>query len=420
LIDANHLQNHRSQPIASRRSLFRALIGGLVALLAGPTISRNGRILAQSGKTPAYTAVLEPALEQLRREMLVPAAGVLVQSAQLGDWGMAFGTRTLHGADPVTLGDHVRIGSNTKTMTGTVTLQLVDEGKLRLNDPVAKYRPDVPNGDRITIDQLLRMRSGLYNYSESLELNLSLDETPERIWKPDELLAIAYERPLMFAPGAMYSYSNTNYILLGLIIEQLTGDSAENQFQQRLFAPLGLSGSLLPTLTSSAIPDPRPRGYQFGTNVETISSQVLPSDQQAQAAAGTLLPTDVTDENPSWAWTAGSAISTAGDLARYSQALVGGGLLSSQLQAQRLTTMEPTDPTNPNGTSFGLGLAKIGPMYGFIGNIPGYNSFAGHDPSRGITLIVWTSLGYAPDGRPTANVMAAAAASQLAEAIGRS
>jgi D-alanyl-D-alanine carboxypeptidase len=366
-----------------------------------------------SGKTPAYAAALEPKLQQLVQEMLVPAAAVLVRSPELGDWATTFGTRSLDGTQPVTLSDHVRIGSNTKTMTGTIILQLVEEGILSLDDPVSTYRPDVPNGDQITIRNLLTMRSGLYNYSESVELNRSLDETPLRVWAPDELLAIAFRQPSSFAPGAQYAYCNTNFILLGLIIEQLTGNSAEVEFQRRILDPLGLTETLLPVLSSNAIAVPHPQGYMFGTNVETITSSVLPADQQAAAAAGTLQPNDVTDENPSWAWTAGSGISTAGELGRYVQALVGGGLLGPEMQAQRLASMQPTDPSNPMSSRFGLALADLGPLLGFIGDIPGFNSFMGYDPNRAITIVTWTSLSAAPDGRPPATELGKAIVAQL-------
>ena len=245
-------------------------------------------------------------------------------------------------------------------MTGTVILQLVDEGKLRLDDPISKYRPDVPNGEHIPIDLLLRMRSGLYNYSLSVEMNQALDETPTLVWSPDELLAIAFRQPPNFPPGADYNYSNTNFILLGLVIEQLTGDTAEAAFQKRIFGPLGLTQTLLPVLASNAIPTPHPQGYQYGTNVSTIFSSVLPAEQQAQAAAGALQPTDVTDENPSWGWTAGSGISTAGELAHYAQALVGGGLLSSEMQAQRLSSIRPTNPADPRERASVLAWPRSG------------------------------------------------------------
>ncbi len=257
----------------SRRRLLRSLAGGLAGLYVVSELFPRGSVRAQSPATPAespaYAAALQPEIEQLIADLLVPAAAVVVQSPQLGD--------------------HVRIGSNTKTMTGTVILELVDEGSLNLDDPVATYRPEVPNGDQITIAQLLEMRSGLYHYTESPELNQALDETPTCVWSPDELLAIAFPQPPSFAPGAAYQYSNTNYIPLGLIIEQFTGDSAENALRQRIFDPLGLTQTLLPALNSNAIPDPYPQGYMYSTNVEPIASQVLPAGpgcHRSAAAAG--------------------------------------------------------------------------------------------------------------------------------------
>lgn len=415
--DALDRLSRRLGGASSRRELFRASAGALLLAATGATRWQPAR--AQSSRAapdaamPAYASVLRSQLEQLVDALFVPGAAVLVRSPGLGDWSATFGTRRLGGTQPVTLGDHVRIGSNTKTMTGTVILQLVEEGALSLDDPVSKYRPDVPNGDQITLAELLNMRSGLYNYSESPELNQAMDESPEHVYSPDDLLAIAFRQPPYFAPGADYYYSNTNYILLGVIIEQLTGDSAPAEFQRRIFDPLGLTETVLPALDSAAIPDPHPQGYMYGTNAETVSSQVLSAEQQAQAAAGTLQPSDVTDASPSWAWTAGSGISTADEVVQYVQALVGGGLLSSRMQAQRLASMQPTNPANPASTEYGLGLAKLGPMFGHTGELPGYNSFMGYDPNQAIAVVTWTSLAASPDGRAPATEMAKAVISQL-------
>jgi D-alanyl-D-alanine carboxypeptidase len=412
----DHLRERLGRP-ASRRELFRTSAAAL--FLAGTAAARWRAANAQSSSAapdaaePAYVSALRPQLDQLRQTLLVPSAAVLIRSPGLGDWSATLGTRELGGSQPVTLGDHIRIGSNTKPMTGTVILQLVDEGALSLDDPVSKYRPDVPSGDQITITELLNMRSGFYNYTESLELNQELDQTPSRVWTPDELLAIAFEQPLYFAPGTEYHYSNTNTILLGLIIEQLTGDSASAVFQRRLFDPLGLKETVLPPLDSAAIADPHPQGYMYGTNAETVASPVLSAEQQAQAAAGTLPPSDVTYTSPSWAWTAGSAISTADELVQWVQALVGGGLLSHTMQAQHLASMLPIDPTAPASGGYGLGLAKLGQLYGHTGQISGFNSFAGYDPAQDITVVTWATLATAPDGRPPATEMARAIISQL-------
>jgi D-alanyl-D-alanine carboxypeptidase len=361
---------------------------------------------------PAYATALRPKLQAILTETLAPGAVALVVSPELGDWAATFGTRAIGSAEPVTRGDHVRIGSNTKTWTGTLILQLVQEGKLALDDPVAKYRPDVPNGQHITIEHLLTMRSGLYNYSETLELNRTLDTVPTKAWTPDELLALAYRHPPYFAPGQGYHYSNTNTILLGLIVEKLTANPIERELEARIFTPLGLANTRFPPRTENALPAPYPRGYQFGTNVETMTSDVLPPAQQAAARAGTLKPLDATLDNPSWAWSAGAGISTVDDLARYAQALVGGGLLTDAMQRRRLASIRPIDPANP-GVGYGWALARLGPLYGHTGELPGYNSVVGHDPERKITIVVWSSLNAAPDGRPPAVEMAKAIVTEL-------
>ena len=202
-------------------------------------------------------------------------------------------------------------------------------------------------------------------------------------------------------------------MLLGLIIEKLTGNPVEQEFQKRIFTPLGLRHTHLPPRTSNALPAPYPNGYQFGTNVETMVTQVLPPDQQTAARAGILKPLDTTHGNPSWAWTAGSGISTAEDLARYAQALVAGGLLTDAMQSQRLASIRPINPTDLKSPGYGLALAQFGPVFGHTGELPGYNSFVGHDPRRRITIVVWSSLAAAPDGRAPAVEMAKAIISHL-------
>ena len=260
---------------------------------------------------PAYASALRPKLQQIFTDTLTPGAVVLVRSPELGDWTATFGTRALGGADPVTLADHVRIGSNTKTWTGTVILQLVQEGKLTLDDPVSTYRPDVPNGQHITITELLDMRSGLYNYTRVPRAEPDPRHGPDQGLDARRAARHRLQEPAVLPPGQGFHYSNTNTVLLGLIIEKLTGNPVEQEFQRRIFTPLGLRNTHLPPRTSNALPAPYPNGYQFGTNVETMATQVLPPDQQAAARAGILKPLDATHDNPSWAWTAG-----VGDLHR--------------------------------------------------------------------------------------------------------
>ncbi|GAA0941220.1 serine hydrolase domain-containing protein [Pseudonocardia zijingensis] len=355
---------------------------------------------------PAYAETLQPELERLARDMLVTGLVAQVRSPDLGDWTTAIGTRTFRGTEPVRAEDHIRIGSVTKTWTGTVVLQLVDEGALRLEDPVATYRPDVPNGQNITIEQLLTMRSGLGNYTTSIELSRTMDTAPATVFSPDELIAIGLAMPPQFPPGAGFYYSNTNTALLGRIVEQVTGNPLETEIQGRILNPLGMTGSSFPARTSALLPDPHPQGYTYGTNVETAESNVLSPEKQEAARDGTLAPLDVTNTNPSWAWAAGAGISTTDDLARYVEALVGGGLLSPALQEARLNSIQPIDPAAPDGPGYGLALARFGPFYGHTGELPGFNTFAGYDPERRTTVVVWTSLAPSPDGRDPAAEMA--------------
>src|SRR5438067_8477678 len=149
-------------------------------------------------------------------------------------------------------------------MTAAVIVQLAQQGKLSLDDPVSKYVPSVPNGDQITIAELLKMRSGLYNYTDAPELSASLDRAPTRAWTPQEMLAIAFKHPPYFAPGTAFRYCNTNYALLGLIAEKLDGKPLARNMQDRLFGPLGLKDTLLPASTSNTLPDPYSHGYMYG------------------------------------------------------------------------------------------------------------------------------------------------------------
>ena len=350
-------------------------------------------------------AALEQTFRDAAQELRVPGAVMLLRTPG-GNLTYTYGVRSFGGTDPVTAADHVRIGSITKTWTTTVILQLVQEGKIKLQDAVADYRPDVPNGANITIEQLLTMRSGLYNYTEALDVNQVLDADPGKAWTPEELLAAAFRHPPYFAPGEGFHYSNTNTVLLGLIAEALDGKPLTAAFRDRLFTPLGLTGSVFPEQASNAIPEPHPQGYMYGNNVLTLDHPALPEDMQKSAADGTLQPTDQTAMNPSWAWAAGSGISTAEDLAMWAEALGGGKVLDPALQKQRLDSPQPVKADDPGGALYGLGIAKFGKLFGHTGELPGFNSFAGHDPAAQVTLVVWTNLAPTPDGRDPATTIA--------------
>ena len=155
---------------------------------------------------PFDPVALQGVAETTAKELLLPGAVVLLRTPQ-GDLAFGYGATELGGTNPPRADTHFRAASNTKTMTAAVIVLLVEEGKLRFDDPVSKYVQGVPSRDEISIGELLKMRSGLYNYTSAPELAKSLDQNPTRVWTPEELLAIAFKRPPLCAPGEEYDYA---------------------------------------------------------------------------------------------------------------------------------------------------------------------------------------------------------------------
>ncbi len=332
---------------------------------------------------PAFVGKLEPLLLAKMQQLRIPGALIYVDDPGQGSWITTMGTSDLATKAPMQVNNSMRIGSITKTFTATIILQLLDEGKLRLDDPVAKHLPQVPNGANITIRELLNMTSGLFDYSTDAGFQQALIADPGKVWDPKELVSIAFRHQPYFAPGQGLHYTNTNYILLGMLIEQITGMPVEKAFQQRIFTPLGMGGSSLPPPISSAIPDPHPHGYVL-----------------AETLGRTGAPLDVMGWSPSWAWTAGSAISTLHDLKIWAKTLASGQLLSAATQKERLSWVPYKDVSwiGHDTVAYGLGLANFGGVIGHNGEVPGFQSFMGYQPEMRATIVVLTNLYFAPDG----------------------
>src|SRR5215510_6319846 len=327
----------------------------ILGIVAALTCSISGTAEAATALKPFDPVAFQGAVEATAKKLLLPGAMVLLRTPQ-GDFAFGYGATELGGTIPPRADTHFRAASNTKTMTAAVIVLLAQEGKLRFDDPVSKYVQGVPNGDNITISGLLKMRSGLYNYTSAPELAESLDHDPTKAWTPEELLAIAFKRSPLFAPGTEYDYCNTNYALLGLIAEKLEGVPLAKVFQDRLFGPLGMKHTLLPANTSNAIPEPYSHGYLYGSSSYALVDAPYPADLQAAAKAGTLKPNDDTGQNPSYALGAGTVISTADDLVIWMRALVGGKLFDADYQRQWRDSPEPQDPSKPLGQRYGYGI----------------------------------------------------------------
>jgi D-alanyl-D-alanine carboxypeptidase len=386
-----------------------------VALMTGAALGCvTGLLLScprprPSALKPIDKAALQTMVDTTARELLIPGVVVLLRTPQ-GEFTVTYGTTLLGANSPPRADTHFRIASNTKTMTAAVIVLLAQEGKLSLDDPVSKYVPSVPNGDNITIVQLLEMRSGLYNYTNDPIISETIDSDPAKVWTPAELLAIAFAHPPNFLPGKEYEYNNTNYALLGLVAEKLDGKPLANCFQDRLFGPLGMKDTLLPASTSNTLPDPYSHGYLYGSSsVALVGEPPYSPEVQAAARAGTLPPKDYTGVNHSNAAAAGGVISTADNLATWIKALVGGRVFNANYQHRWFDSLQPEDPSKPKGQKYGYGIAQLswGPdtIYFHGGETPGYNSKISYDPANDMTLIVWTNLPVSLDGQQTANTL---------------
>ncbi|OKI09993.1 alkaline D-peptidase [Streptomyces sp. CB02923] len=259
-----------------------------------------------------------------------------------GHWaGSAGAAEVGRTGEPPTDG-HVRIGSNTKTFTATLVLQLVAEGKIGLDTPVDDYLPGFVLDRRITVRMLLQHTSGVFNFTgEHFEDGTVVPGIPSTIsgkewvdhrftaYRPEELVRLALSHPARFEPGADWSYSNTNYVLARLLVEEVTGRSCAEETHERILEPLGLSGTVVPG-TSPEIPEPHAHAYYRYED------------------AGRQETVDVTRHNPSWISAGGDMISTTQDLHTFISALARGELLPAPLLAE-MRTPHPE-------TGFGLGL----------------------------------------------------------------
>jgi D-alanyl-D-alanine carboxypeptidase len=389
--------------------LASLLFGAALLGAAGADPSTPVASTSTAALKPISQVALQAMVDATARKLLIPGAVVLLRTPQ-GDFTAAYGTTELGTASVPTAETYFRIASNTKTMTAAVIVQLAQEGKLKFSDAVSGYVTGVPNGSHITIAELLDMRSGLYNFLDDPVLSKSADRDMTRVWTPAELLAIAFAHPPNFPPDAKYEYNNTNYVLLGLIIEKVDHKTLAQAMHDRLFEPLGLQHTELPPSSVNAMPTPYSHGYLYGSASVAFFGEPPYSDAvKAEARAGTLKPTDFTMLNHSFAWAAGGAISNADDCATWIQALVSGRVFDPEYQQLWLNSLRPEDPKKPDGQAYGYGIIRLrwgtNAMYYHGGETAGYNSFIGYDPATKVTLIVWTNLTLDLDQIPTANAL---------------
>ncbi|MFG3437727.1 serine hydrolase domain-containing protein [Nonomuraea sp. NPDC047897] len=353
---------HQVEPSPTVAEMARKITAALDAASATPGVAE-----ADSGVAVPTAAAGQdrPELQKLIQEMVDSGfVGVTLRvNDERGEWVGSAGVRELgQSAKPPTNG-HVRIGSNTKTFTATVVLQLVAEGKIELDAPADDYLPEFGLDRRITVRMLLQHTSGVFNvtgdfdpdgtYVQGIPATTAGKEWVDnrfKTYRSEELVRLALSKPARFEPGTDWSYSNTNYVLARLLVEKVTGRPLAEETQRLILGPLGLSGTVAP-----ATPEvPEPHAHAYYRYEEAGEQQMV----------------DVTRQNPSWISSGGDMISTTRDLHTFISALVGGRLLPAELLAEMCT------PEPKAGYGLGVFVQNAGPGGGTV--ITHNGGMAGH------------------------------------------
>ena len=374
-----------------------AVIGVAAGCSSGVTRQAAATLAGSESKVPA-SAELNSLAQQLVNDgapgvivRVNDGQGPTIQIAHQASWSVQDHVLTPE--------DQFRMGSNTKTMVAALVMQLVAAHTVSLDDSVQKWLPGmIPNGSAITVQMLLNHTSGLFNYLNDPRILKVFTGEDTRTWTPQQLIAVAVSHPPLFAPGAEYSYSNTNYVALGLILEKATGQSLADLIQDRIAKPLGLTGTYL----APYAPDPSNTKLANGYEPDAaILAPLLPS----YAPAGTAFVgpargdyVNTTWENDSGDWAAGGIVSTADDWAKFQSALVSGKLFpEAQVKEMETTVSEGAGIPSRYGLGIEHKVTPCGTVWGHDGQAAGYStwSYTNDTGTRTMSLFVPTIFGLA-------------------------
>jgi D-alanyl-D-alanine carboxypeptidase len=383
---------HSHQEVDMTRASWKPMAAVLALILIALLVRRltrsvprfslpPARSLEAWGSLDAATAGrLQTILDEQVNLLGVPGLQAFVRTSDGKTWSGTSGTidlarRTLMRRDHV-----LRVGSTTKTFTAVLILKLVEEGRLSLEDPLAKWFPDFPRAPAITVRQLLDHSTGIVDVLETEVLMKSI--VPWTVWGPEELVSIAAKAEPQFAPGAEWGYSNTNYILLGMIAEKIAGDETARLLREQIFAPLQLRNTYF--VPYETAPVTLVRGW----------------DRDLSHFPGML---DVGEKDTSWAtaaFTSGALASTADDLGVFYGALFAGELLSPASMSAMTSFIPADNPGFEQQNGYGLGLMRIEldgiQMIGHVGQFMGSTAIAMYAPEANHLIVVTCDLSY-PD-----------------------
>lgn len=345
------------------RVLFAALILGVVLPSPIGGSAEEGRSAASRSVQSAIVAAVEKDRRRFGGRTPIPATLIGIWDGKGGSFIRAFGYADLEKKVLLTPADHFRIGSNTKTFVISVLLQLVAEKKLGLDEPLSRFSlgVNIPNAKNITVREVCDMRSGLFEAYATPQFG-RLDMKVPKNFDPRVLVAWAVRQKPYFAPGKGYRYSNTNYLLLGLIIEEITKDSVGDQIRKRLLEPFGLTQTIYPQ--TQEMPKPWTRGYELDRQRDWV---------------------DVSNTIPvAFMGSAGAMISNMNDIRRWVKLYATGNASGPKTYRDLIKCI----PFLGN-TSFGLGITCSAGWYGYTGALPGYNTADYYSPATGVTIVAW-------------------------------
>ncbi|MER5555153.1 serine hydrolase domain-containing protein [Streptomyces sp. NPDC002793] len=335
------------------RTKLSAVIGAVCAMTMTLT--------AHSGTASARTEDHAATLAALRALQASAGPGAAVHAGAAGDdWTLSVGTGT-YGADrPIKQDEHFLVGSQTKSFTATVVLQLVDEGRVALDTPVETYLPGLVTGNghdgtRITVRHLLQHTSGIASYSPGIPGSVMVQppRNPDGTYDPRDVVRTGLSSGPVSVPGASFTYSNTNYVILGLLVEAVTGAPAREAVQSRVIEPLGLTGTSFPAPGDRTLPLPAVTGHhgvRLGGFYLWYPAAIL---------------------DPSLYGSAGAMVSTMEDVTTFYTSLLGGELVSSASLAEMMDAAD-------SGAGLGLSARQLScgvTAWGHSGAMPGYFSY---------------------------------------------